>query len=329
MGIPARLHVILAREGSKAVVFRRGPSDKVAVVGWDRKDDTFALGQWLKGRLYPYRCDLSPDGGHLIYFAAKYGRCNPVEKRIEEELLNRFHVQATWQIDWRSYQQSKAEIEEKHKTEFARLSRSSDYHDRSWTAISRAPYLKAVSIWWNGSGWNGGGLFATNRTFYLNRPPERIAVTIPGIQSGKFRELPPSEELRKFGWGAAHGECPMVYVPRLERDNWHLVREEEWGGLYHKELPGGWTLEKVFGFGDLCGEAPGKNVYQEAHKLFSPQGEVAVDTTGWEWADFDPYRHRLVYACRGILYAIDLKTLKSELLYDFNDMKYCSIAAPY
>ena len=88
----ARLHVILARNGSKAVVFRRGPSDKVAVIGWEREDDSFTPGQWLRGRIYPYRCDLSPDGVYLIYFAAKYDSRSPVEKRIEEELLKRFHV---------------------------------------------------------------------------------------------------------------------------------------------------------------------------------------------------------------------------------------------
>ena len=36
----ARLHAILARRGPNAVVFRRGPSDKVAVIGWNRSNDT-------------------------------------------------------------------------------------------------------------------------------------------------------------------------------------------------------------------------------------------------------------------------------------------------
>ena len=79
--MPARIHVILARRGPKAVVFRRGPSDKVAVIGWDRSDDSFRLGQWFRGRICPLRCDRTPSGKHLIYFAAKYGRENPVEKR--------------------------------------------------------------------------------------------------------------------------------------------------------------------------------------------------------------------------------------------------------
>ena len=64
-----RLHVLLARDSSKAVIIRRGPSRKTAVIGWDRKNDTFEVGQWLNGRIYERRCDLSPDGKHFIYFA--------------------------------------------------------------------------------------------------------------------------------------------------------------------------------------------------------------------------------------------------------------------
>lgn len=30
------------------------------------------MGQWFKGRIYERRCDLSPSGEKLIYFAAKY-----------------------------------------------------------------------------------------------------------------------------------------------------------------------------------------------------------------------------------------------------------------
>ena len=36
---------------------------------WDRKKDTFELGQWLRGRIYERRADISTDGRYLIYFA--------------------------------------------------------------------------------------------------------------------------------------------------------------------------------------------------------------------------------------------------------------------
>jgi hypothetical protein len=60
--IPARLHVLLARDSDNAVIIRRGPSRKTCVIGWERKSDTFRVGQWLHGRIYERRCDLSPDG---------------------------------------------------------------------------------------------------------------------------------------------------------------------------------------------------------------------------------------------------------------------------
>ena len=63
--IPARIHAILAREADKAVVFRRGPSSKTAILEWDLQADKFKLGQWFYGSFYPYRCDISPDGRHL------------------------------------------------------------------------------------------------------------------------------------------------------------------------------------------------------------------------------------------------------------------------
>ncbi|MEX1365134.1 MAG: hypothetical protein AB1Z98_18540 [Nannocystaceae bacterium] len=67
-----RLYAILARSSSTAVVFRRGPSKRVLLLTWDRINDRFEAGQWLSGRIYERRCDLSPSGRLLVYFAAKH-----------------------------------------------------------------------------------------------------------------------------------------------------------------------------------------------------------------------------------------------------------------
>lgn len=64
-----RLHVLLARDAPVGVVIRRGPSKRVCTVLWDRTTDEFRLGQWLRGKIFPRRSDISPDGAHLIYFA--------------------------------------------------------------------------------------------------------------------------------------------------------------------------------------------------------------------------------------------------------------------
>jgi len=68
---PCRLYVILARAAPVAVVFRRGPSRWVQIVKWSTDTDTFEGGQWFHGRIYERRCDLSPDGRFLVYFAQK------------------------------------------------------------------------------------------------------------------------------------------------------------------------------------------------------------------------------------------------------------------
>jgi hypothetical protein len=68
----ARVYCLVARTARKAVVFRRGPNRHVRLLTWDLKSDHIDGGQWLKGRIYERRCDLSPDGSLLVYFAAKF-----------------------------------------------------------------------------------------------------------------------------------------------------------------------------------------------------------------------------------------------------------------
>jgi len=63
--------MIVARKSPTVVIFRRGPSQWVQLIKWDTDTDTFELGQWFHGRIYEKRCDLSPDGSLLIYFAQK------------------------------------------------------------------------------------------------------------------------------------------------------------------------------------------------------------------------------------------------------------------
>ena len=70
--VSTRLWVLMARRADVAVIFRRGPSKQVLLLRWNLADDTFEAGQWLKGRVYERRCDLSPDGERLIYFAATH-----------------------------------------------------------------------------------------------------------------------------------------------------------------------------------------------------------------------------------------------------------------
>jgi hypothetical protein len=109
-------------------------------------DDTFQCGQWLKGRVYERRCDPSPNGELLLYFAANYGK---------------------------------------------------PY--RSWSAISRPPFLTALALWPKGDGWGGGGHFLSENRIELNHRTSEME-----LASGF--SIPKSLRVRPFGKRPGWGE---------------------------------------------------------------------------------------------------------------------------
>ncbi len=64
-----QLYLFFARDNDKAVILRQGPSKVSRLILWHRDSDRFEDGQWLKHKVYPDRCDLSPDGQHFLFFA--------------------------------------------------------------------------------------------------------------------------------------------------------------------------------------------------------------------------------------------------------------------
>lgn len=96
-------------ESPTAVILRQGPSTTFCSIGWDLRTDELRVGQWVKHKLYVERCDLSPDGYWLVYFA----------------------LDGAWQSEAQG----------------------------AWTAVSIAPYLRAVTLWPQGHTWGGGGAF--------------------------------------------------------------------------------------------------------------------------------------------------------------------------
>jgi len=70
----ARLFVILAKRSPMAVIFRRGPSKWYHVIQWNTRRDEFVHGAWIKGRIYEWKCDISPDGKLLLYFVHQGSR---------------------------------------------------------------------------------------------------------------------------------------------------------------------------------------------------------------------------------------------------------------
>lgn len=70
--VPApRLYALVATASPVALVFARGPTAWWSLHRWDLATGDLIAGAWFHGTLYPRRCDLSPDGALLCYFALK------------------------------------------------------------------------------------------------------------------------------------------------------------------------------------------------------------------------------------------------------------------
>src|SRR5688572_26792862 len=74
---PCRLFVYMARQAPRAVVLRRGPTDWARLSVWDTETDRFEHGQWMKGRVYERRSDVSADGQLFAAFVRQSGGRNP------------------------------------------------------------------------------------------------------------------------------------------------------------------------------------------------------------------------------------------------------------
>jgi hypothetical protein len=281
-----RLYAILARKSPVAVVFRRGPSNSVLLIKWNTADDTFEFGQWLRGRIYERRCDLSPDGGLLLYFAANY----------REPL-------------------------------------------RSWSAISRPPFLKALALWPKGDGWGGGGHFQSHSRIALSHRAGEMALA-PGFSVPRWLKV------RPFGDRPGWGEDDPVWSERLLRDGWNLISiptatKDDFGAKVWLEFsppivwrksnpvcPKRYSLDmSIIGMKERSGPW-----YLTEHAVTRENGES--DKLGRsEWADWSDTGD-LLFSMGGCLYRVPcrkriLAPLEDAVkVADFTNLKFEPVKAP-
>ena len=196
----------------------------------------------------------------------------------------------------------------------------------AYTAVSRAPYLKAIAMFPRDDCWNGGGLFTGNNTYWLD-------------DGYGHTTLHNTREVRRDWWsrlfGCFGGGCPNVYHLRLVRDGWKFaervdVTQGKTYDAFEKQLSGGWILRKLAHAGSSIGAPVGKGCHWDEHELVHHPSETLIKCADWEWADSDG--ERLVWAIGGKLCAGKLqdKALVGEVeLADFNDMTFQPIKAPY
>jgi len=177
----------------------------------------------------------------------------------------------------------------------------------SWTGISLAPYLKALTLFPHGDAWLGGGLWTGNNQYWLNAP---LGAPDPLRESTSFKRD-----------DSLNGVCGYPYYYRLEREGWTHYGPQRIGAkeyvLFGKPLEKGWVLYKKIRNGEL-------------HELVNHDRDLITPCPDWQWADLDG--DRLVYAERGKLYSARLNreglTTVTEL-YDFNPFQFEPIIAPY
>ena len=283
--LPCRLYVILARKAPLGVIFRRGPSKRVQVIKWDTANDIFERGQWLKGRIYERRCDLSPNGRLMVYFATKYSHRRPVD-------------------------------------------------ESGWTAVSKPPYLTALTLWFKGDTWFGGGVFDSDNELVLNDGRMNLK------QGPQVAGSPLTIEYlsRRYRMFEEHME-----VSRLLRDGW--IMRQDLVGSWNEDLVGSWDEEGHSGY---TTESP-RILDRESQKLRlvrtdwlsgykrsfrfeirTDSGNIHLDLEGANWADWD-HAGRLVFTREGKLFAAvrdSAGAIPVSELADLNPNVFTEIEAP-
>jgi len=210
----------------------------------------------------------------------------------------------------------------KHFIYFAMNGRWESETKGAWTAVSRVPFLKAVDLYGKGDCWHGGGLFLSDREFWLNDGRGHTELK----KSSQMQRNPSGHPKDYYG-----GECLNVYYNRLQRDAWVMAKDVYQGGtLFEKKLPKSWLLRKLAFADSTIGKPPGHGCYWDAHELRQESTNTILAFPEWEWADY--VDGRLVFAVEGQLRSAQLgrgKLFGEKLLHDFNDMKFKALAAPY
>lgn len=215
----------------------------------------------------------------------------------------------------------------KHLLYFASKQKIRDDSPATWTAISAAPYLKALVMYKNGTTYGGGGLWTSNKTYWMDDIVGEVL----------YRDNPRFH--RDVDWKPDqhyNGEGLNTYYSRLMRDQWSLItlfeQIREWQHLstFEKSLSYGWALRKIAHIGGLSPRGGG--YYWDEHKLVHQDSGVVESYPDWEWADWDRRRKRLLWATGGCLYTAKIGSeglVDPRMIVDLNDYEFEELIAPY
>lgn len=211
-----------------------------------------------------------------------------------------------------------------------------------YRAISRAPWLKALSFWGTDS-WVSGpgpGLFIQNEHGRLQLHALPMESEYDHLNIPVVRDLPPGEPWRSMAKDSQ-------YLVRLQRDGWLAVTPfekcsaQEAAGIteWKQRHPERIILEKPLLYGwrlrltHWCGLHDDSNrpLSFDTYALIAPDGTI-THQPGWEWAEFDAPRKRMVWTEGCILSQALLSRSGMEIsrtLFDTNQIQFERVQAPY
>lgn len=179
---------------------------------------------------------------------------------------------------------------------------------RWWTAVARAPWLRALAFVPQTHAWGGGGAFDVDGRLWLNG----------GGWPDGLRDLRPApgDAFPHSTDGVHMGDLHAV---RLERRGW---RREGSGydARLMRDLPGGGWLELRFALG-----ARNRALVSSRYALVDSEGRRS-ERPDWDWADL--WQDRLQFAERGGLHEM-VADGTARFLQDLSGLSYEEVRAPY
>jgi hypothetical protein len=212
---------------------------------------------------------------------------------------------------------------------------------RSWSAISRPPYLKALALWPKGDGWGGGGHFESATKILLNHRAPEMALA-------QGFTVPPWLKVLPFGDHPGWGEDDPVWSDRLLRDGWKLITCPGPEATKHDfDAKVAWEFSPPFVWDKPNPVCPKRCSLQMAilgikerdgswylieHTVIGKNGRA--DKLGrTDWADWS-HSGDLLFARDGYLFRLPCKQGKlddlenARKIADFTDLKFEPVKAP-
>jgi len=193
----------------------------------------------------------------------------------------------------------------------------------NYTAISKAPWIKAICLWWDGGFW-GGGFFIDNKRYFLKNGKigygEFIDKNLIGVKSGEFvKKHQPLNRLYETLF------TNPTFCARCMKSGWDFIGKENGVYTFRKAIDATTQLEKrVYGYRPDSIDKKGKGSFWEDHAIIQESIDEKPD---WEWCEI--WHGSIYFSEKGCLYKLINLNSKPILIYDFNQETFVYKAAPY